>query len=69
MPEDARIHITDAELYQKLIPGYSGGAVDVYKPENPEGKLVYCYDVNSLYPAVIMHNDMPVGAPTFSFFS
>ena len=65
MPEDARISITDAELYQKLKPGYSGGAVDVYKPENPEGKPVYCYDVNSLYPAVMMLNDMPVGAPTF----
>lgn len=65
MPEDARIHITDAELYQKLKPGYSGGAVDVYKPENPEGTKVYCYDVNSLYPAVMMLNDMPVGAPMF----
>lgn len=60
MPEDARISITDAELYQKLKPGYSGGAVDVYKPENPEGTKVYCYDVNSLYPAVMMLNDMPV---------
>lgn len=65
MPEDARISITSVELYQKLIPGYSGGAVDVYKPENPDGKLVHCYDVNSLYPAVMMLNDMPVGAPTF----
>ena len=66
MPEDARIHITDAELYNKISPGYSGGAVDVYKPQPRKSwGEVYCYDVNSLYPAVMMLNDMPVGAPTF----
>ena len=37
--------------------GYTGGAVDVYKPY---GKYVYRYDVNSLYPYIMTEFPMPV---------
>ena len=63
MPDEAKISITHKSLYDKLIEGYYGGAVDVYKPYH-DGK-VYCYDVNSLYPSVMLNNDMPVGSPLF----
>ena len=51
-PEKSKIGITDYNSYQKLIDGYSGGAVDVYKPRSPIGKNVHCYDFNSLYPSI-----------------
>jgi len=55
---------------------YSGGAVDVYKPHNIKPgrpiiskdisgkyKVLYCYDVNSLYPHIMANTLMPVGKP------
>jgi hypothetical protein len=44
---------------------YTGGAVDVYIPENKEGTKVYCYDVNSLYPSQMYEQLMPIGTPTY----
>ena len=56
-PEKSKIGITDYNSYQKLIDGYSGGAVDVYKPRSPIGENVYCYDFNSLYPTIMKNCD------------
>ena len=42
-----------------------GGAVDVFKPQSEPYCPVYCYDVNSLYPAVMQNMDYPVGTPIF----
>ena len=39
--------------------------MDVFTPESVPDKPVYCYDVNSLYPAVMRDMDYPVGDPTF----
>ena len=50
------------ELYYFIKEGYTGGAVDVYKPY---GKNIYRYDVNSLYPYIMSNNPMPVGNPTY----
>ena len=43
--------------------GYTGGSVDMYIPENPEGTKVYAYDVNALYPSQMLNWDMPIGEP------
>ena len=56
---------------------YTGGAVDVYKPHNIKpgrpvirkdisGKYIvlYCYDVNSLYPYIMAETLMPIGKPS-----
>ena len=59
----SQITITHKNTYDKLISGYYGGAVDVYKPISPKDKTLFCYDVNSLYPSVMLNNDMPVGIP------
>ena len=48
-----------------LRPGYTGGSVDVYRPFNPQNKLVYGYDINSMYPAVMGKYDFPVGNPVY----
>jgi DNA polymerase type B, organellar and viral len=49
---------------------YTGGAVDVYIPHNKIGsymsrqyRKLFAYDVNSLYPAVMANQLMPVGQP------
>lgn len=42
---------------------YTGGAVDVYIPQYKDKGLLYSYDVNSLYPSVMLNNPMPVGQP------
>ena len=52
---------------------YTGGAVDVYIPHNRLSglldnikalfKLLFYYDVNSLYPYVMANKPMPIGKP------
>lgn len=48
-------------IHKNIRKSYYGGLVDVYKPAVKNGFL---YDVNSLYPFVML-NDMPVGAPVY----
>ena len=50
------------EIYDFIRQSYTGGRVDVFKPQ---GKDLYYYDVNSLYPTVYSANPMPVGIPTW----
>lgn len=59
---DAKIPLISGEMYNFFKEGYTGGAVDVYKPY---GQKVYRYDVNSLYPFVMESTPMPVDSPTF----
>lgn len=65
MDKNAQIPITDTKLYQKISSGYTGGSVDVFVPRNKPGDLVYCYDINSLYPAVMNLYEYPIGTPKF----
>jgi hypothetical protein len=49
---------------QELIrKSYTGGAVDVYIPNNKDNEILFDYDVNALYPSVMKNNLMPVGKP------
>ena len=50
------------QIFNHIKQSYTGGAVDSYIPE---GKNIYAYDVNSLYPYVMLSNPMPVGSPTY----
>lgn len=38
--------------------GYTGGSTDMFIPY---GTNVKCYDINSLYPSVMINKDMPIG--------
>jgi DNA polymerase type B, organellar and viral len=53
------------KISRDIRSGYTGGAVDMYIPENPEGTEIFCYDVNSLYPSQMQSQLMPVGMPTY----
>ena len=61
-----QLHGQPQELIRK---SYTGGAVDVYIPHNKVAntssglETLYSYDVNSLYPSVMLNNPMPVGEP------
>ena len=62
------MHKLTGNIANEIRSGYTGGAVDMYIPKNPDGKLIYCYDVNSLYPYSMSEWKMPVGSPKFFNF-
>ena len=57
-----QIPLIGGDMFKDLHYGYTGGSVDVY---SPYGENVYRYDVNSLYPDVMLNNLMPVGLPVY----
>jgi hypothetical protein len=59
--KDFKVPLIGGSMFHDLRRSYTGGAVDVYKCH---GKNLFTYDVNSLYPYVMMA--YPVG--TIKFF-
>jgi hypothetical protein len=59
--KDYKIPCITGELYKNLKKSYTGGSVDVYIPV---GKNINRYDVNSLYPSVMLEFPSPVGKIT-----
>uniref|UniRef100_A0A896Z909 DNA polymerase n=1 Tax=Coniophora puteana TaxID=80637 RepID=A0A896Z909_9AGAM len=59
MPEDT-IPLTKGKVFDFLKQSYTGGSTEMYKP-NAIDKTLYCYDVNSLYPAVMSRSLYPCG--------
>ena len=53
------------KIADNIRSGYTGGAVDMYIPENPENIKIKCLDVNSLYPSQMETQKMPIGIPTY----
>lgn len=51
-------------MNNELRAGYAGGMVDVYIPK---GENLYCYDVNSLYPYVMLQR-YPSGHHTITHY-
>lgn len=48
------------DIDKYIRKSYMGGLCDVYIPSLENG---YCYDVNSLYPAIMKDNKFPIGKP------
>lgn len=59
--EEENIPQLRGKIEQDIREGYTGGSTDMFIPY---GKNIKCYDVNSLYPSVMLNCDMPVGKPT-----
>ena len=55
--------ISYLECEYKIRAAYYGGRTEVFKPIAP-GRAYY-YDVNSLYPSVMVDNEYPVGYPEY----
>jgi hypothetical protein len=55
------IFYTKPFLEQQLRNAYYGGRTELFQPESKNG---FVFDVNSLYPFVLM-NDMPYGSPIY----
>jgi hypothetical protein len=51
------------QVAKDIRQSYTGGAVDMYIPENTDNTEIYAYDVNSLYPFSMDEKAMPVGKP------
>lgn len=63
-----RFGISYREMEQKIRQGYFGGRTEVFTPRMlPKfGRVAgYHYDVNSLYPFVMLSHDYPVGNPEY----
>jgi len=63
--EENEIPQLSGQIAKNIRSGYTGGAVDMYIPEPPNGVKIKAYDVNSLYPSQMQSQLMPVGTPTY----
>jgi hypothetical protein len=61
LKEDTISQLTGT-IYTDIKKSYTGGTVDMYKPE---GENLYSYDFNSLYPSVMAEYPMPVSEPVY----
>lgn len=59
LKENTIVDIT-GKIYEDIKKSYTGGAVDMYIPQNESHEKVYGYDVNSLYPSQMKDKLMPV---------
>ena len=62
--QNNKIPQLSGQIAKDIRQSYTGGAVDMYIPENPEDTQIHAYDVNSLYPFTMNEYDLPVGKPT-----
>ena len=67
MQDSYKIAALSGQIFNKIKLGFTGGATDMFIPVNDwdNNEKVYCYDINSLYPYVMMTKPMPVGKPTY----
>jgi hypothetical protein len=57
------IHMISGKIGEDIRKGYTGGAVDMYKPYS--NKKIYGYDVNGLYAYVMANFKYPIGNPMY----
>nr|YP_009487321.1 hypothetical protein [Russula virescens]AWB36223.1 hypothetical protein [Russula virescens] len=58
--ENENIPQLSGNIEKDIRQGYTGGSTDMFIPY---GENIKCYDVNSLYPSVMIDQDMPIGKP------
>lgn len=58
---DESIYCLNKNLDEKIRTAYFGGRVEIFRPffKGTRDKQLYNYDVNSLYPTVMLQNDFP----------
>lgn len=63
--KDENIANITGKVYKDIKSSYTGGATEIYTPQPKENKKIYAYDVNALYPFVMLKNKYPIGDPTY----
>jgi hypothetical protein len=48
-------------IAKDIRESYTGGSTDMFIPKPPKGVKIKCLDVNSLYPSVMLNQEMPIG--------
>lgn len=60
------IPMISGQIAKDIRLSYTGGSTDMYIPTNSvKEELVYCYDINSLFPAAMAEYPMPIGKATY----
>ena len=60
LDKNIKLPVLINDTFKDIFKSYFGGAVDMYIPSNENGKQLYWYDVNSLYPSEMKNNKYPV---------
>lgn len=60
------IPMISGQIAKNIRLSYTGGSTDMFIPSNSgKNELVYCYDINSLFPSAMADYPMPIGKPTY----
>jgi len=59
------IPIIIGKTKEDIKQSFTGGSTDMFIPYLPKDKKLYAYDVNSLYPFVMMKIEYPIGDPIY----
>ena len=59
--KDVNIPRLSKKHSEEIRSSYTGGAIDMYIPENQKDELIFHYDVNNLYPSSMVKQMMPIG--------
>ena len=65
IPTNSKVHMLSGKIANNIRLSYTGGATDMFIPKNIIGTKIYSFDVNSLYPSVMLNNKYPVGSPVY----
>ena len=63
--KEANLANITGKVYKDIRLSYTGGATEMYIPYPLNNEQIHAYDVNSLYPFVMLNNDYPIGNPTY----
>jgi len=63
--KEENIHQLSGKIDKEIRSGNTGGSTDMFIPKNPIGVKIHVYDVNSLYPFVMMKFKYPIGSPIY----
>ena len=59
------IAMISGDVARDIRLSYTGGSTDMFIPIPSQGNKIYAYDVNSLYPSVMLNCKYPIGSPTY----
>ena len=62
---ETNIAMLSGDVASDIRQSYTGGSTDMFIPKNPLGTNIHVYDVNSLYPSVMLNCKYPIGGPVY----